>query len=69
MTTPAGLPRRVRQGRRTVCRSDVMTVMEHYTNTPGVWAVELVLVAGQVVRMVVHHETGDREELTVTEDA
>lgn len=66
MSTAAELPRRFRA---TVRRSDVMTVLEQQTHHPGVRAVELVLVAGQVARMVVHHETGDKEELTVTEDA
>lgn len=71
MTTAADrppLPRR-RPGNPTVRRADVMAEMERYTNTPGIWAVELVLVAGDVARMVVHYESGDKTELTVTEDA
>jgi hypothetical protein len=46
-----------------------MAEMERLTNTDGIWGVELVLVAGEVARMVVHQEDGGRDELTVTEDS
>lgn len=42
--------------------------MSRYTSLPEVRAVELVLLAGQVTRLVVHWESGRKTELIVTED-
>lgn len=70
MTTAADrppLPRRRPRNPRTVSRSDIRTTLEHFTHCPGVWAVELALKSGEVTRMVVHHESGSREELTIVE--
>jgi class 3 adenylate cyclase len=67
VTERSPLPRR-RPGRPTVRRSDLLAATEHYVSLPGVLAVELILAAGQVVRLAVRHENGRREELTVTED-
>jgi hypothetical protein len=69
VTTAADHPALPRRSRSTVHGSDVMTVLESYTSTLGVRAVELVLVAGEIVRLVVHWESGRRTELIVTEDA
>jgi hypothetical protein len=65
MTTVADHPALPHRSRSTVHGSDVMTVLECYTSTLGVRAVELVLVAGEIVRLVVHWESGNKHELIV----
>lgn len=68
MTTAAGLPPLPRRPIPTVRRSSLDRTMNRYTSLPEVRAVELVLLAGQVTRLVVHWESGRKTELIVTED-
>ena len=69
MTTAADHPSLPRRPLPTVRRSDVTKALEQYTSTLGVRAVELVLVAGEIARLVVHWESGRTTRLIVTEDA
>jgi hypothetical protein len=52
----------------TIRRANVTTAVEQYTGLVGVRAVELALVAGEVARLVVHWDSGDRAVFAVVAD-
>lgn len=62
MTTATGLPLRpVPMVRRT----EVRKAVDHFTESPAVRVVELVLAAGEVRSLVVHWKSGVRTQLAV----
>lgn len=62
MTTATGLPRRPVP---TVPRPDVRKTVDHFTGSPAVRVVELVLAAGEVTHLIVHWKSGIRTEYPV----
>ena len=62
MTTAAGLPIRPVP---MVRRSDIRRAVDHFTDSPAVRVVELVLTAGEVTCLVVHWRSGLKTHLAV----